>query len=204
MNAEQAMPLSEITKQIVESRPPVGMSTSIVAIDGCGGAGKSTLAARLSRHLPDCPVIHTDDFASWDNPLNWYTRMIEQVLRPLRSNRPATYQRFDWHRREMGDWQTVDPSNYVIIEGVSSARMEFRPFLAFAIFVETDCKTRLARGLARDGENAREQWLEWMREEDLYLAQHNPMSFVDVIVCGDPSIEHDTDDVVILDRRGLD
>ena len=63
---------------------PVGVSTKIIAIDGCGGAGKSTLAAQISAALGSCPVIHTDDFASWDNPLGWYDRMIDQVLKPLK------------------------------------------------------------------------------------------------------------------------
>ncbi|MBT7203398.1 MAG: hypothetical protein HN867_07910, partial [Deltaproteobacteria bacterium] len=62
------------------------MQSRIVAIDGCGGAGKSTLATKLAVLLDDCPVIHTDDFASWDHPLDWYPRMIAQVLEPLRHN----------------------------------------------------------------------------------------------------------------------
>ena len=71
------------------------MQTRIVAIDGCGGAGKSTLATKLANILDNCPVIHTDDFASWDHPLDWYPRVIEQVLEPLRHNHVAHFQKFD-------------------------------------------------------------------------------------------------------------
>jgi 2-phosphoglycerate kinase len=41
-----------------------GMPTKIIAIDGPGGAGKSSLAALLAHELGSAPVLHTDDFAS--------------------------------------------------------------------------------------------------------------------------------------------
>jgi len=58
------------------------MRCRIVAIDGPGGAGKSTLAARVAGAL-DAQVVRTDDFASWDEPFEWWPRLIKQVLAPL-------------------------------------------------------------------------------------------------------------------------
>ncbi len=43
----------------------------LVAVDGPGGAGKSTFAERLSLALGGAPVVPTDDFASADAPLGW-------------------------------------------------------------------------------------------------------------------------------------
>lgn len=197
MNTLKTIPLVDIAQWILEARRPAGMTTSIVSIDGCGGAGKSTLATSLSKHLHDCPIIHTDDFASWSNPLNWYRRMIEQVLHPLRNNQSAVFQRYDWERRELVNWLTIDPTEFVLVEGVSSARKEFRPFLSFSIFVEADREIRLRRGLERDGQEAREQWLEWMRQEDQYLADHNPKSYVNVIAYGNSTVERHPDEVVV-------
>ncbi len=64
-----------------QDRPKVG-STLFVSIDGHGGSGKTTLAKKLSALL-DCEVIHTDDFASMDNPKNWWPKFafIEHRLR---------------------------------------------------------------------------------------------------------------------------
>ena len=45
--------------------PPGSMVSKIVAIDGFGGAGKSTLAASVLGER-DGVLLHTDDFASWD------------------------------------------------------------------------------------------------------------------------------------------
>jgi uridine kinase len=50
------------------------MTTRVIAIDGPGGSGKSTLAENLSPALGHAPIIHTDDFASWDVPLEWWPR----------------------------------------------------------------------------------------------------------------------------------
>jgi len=62
--------LSHVVDAIRSSKSPVGMTTRIIAIDGPGGAGKSSLAEHLAHEL-DAPIVHTDDFASWDNPIEW-------------------------------------------------------------------------------------------------------------------------------------
>ena len=160
------------------------MQSRIVAIDGCGGAGKSTLATKLAVLLDDCPVIHTDDFASWDHPLDWYPRMIAQVLEPLRQNRPTRYQKFDWQKKQLEEWETVEPCPVVLVEGVSTARVEFRLYLSLAIFVETDRELRLQRGLERDGEEALPLWQQWMAEEDAYLLRGRPKECADVVISG--------------------
>tara|TARA_E500000178_G_scaffold268622_1_gene266277 strand:+ start:332 stop:901 length:570 start_codon:yes stop_codon:yes gene_type:complete len=177
-------PLQEIKQLISESVSPEEMHTRIVAIDGCGGAGKSTLALKLANIFGDCPVIHTDDFASWDHPLDWYPRIIGQVLEPLRHNQVAHFQKFDWQAKQLGQWETVNPCSVVILEGVSSSRSEFRPYLSFSIYIETDRDLRLKRGLERDGEAALPLWQQWMAEEDEYLLRDQPQEYTDVVISG--------------------
>lgn len=176
--------IKQIAAKILESSPRYTMQTRIIAIDGCGGAGKSTLAASLAHQFNNCDIIHTDDFASWDSSLHWFPRMIEQVLEPLKNNKSAFYQRYDWNEKKLMNWITVPPQPIIIIEGVSSSRKEFRPFLSFSIFVNTDKETRLQRGLQRDGLQAKAQWLKWMSSEDEYIARDNPEDFADVVVVG--------------------
>src|SRR5581483_11397082 len=64
---------------------PAPMQSRVVAIDGPGGAGKSVLAAKVAAAL-NAQVVCTDDFASWERPLEWWPRLIEQVLGPLSCN----------------------------------------------------------------------------------------------------------------------
>jgi uridine kinase len=174
----------ELIARIEASRHPAGMSTAIVAIDGLGGAGKSTLARTLAQRLCDAPVLHTDDFASWENPLNWWPRLLEQVLEPLARNEPGRYQRYDWDSRTLAEWHEVPVTKYLLIEGVSASRKAFQPFLAFSVWVETSRDERLRRGLERDGEDARAQWDEWMAEENEYLKLERPAQRADLIVSG--------------------
>ena len=176
--------LAQLLEGIRASVPPEGMDSRIIAIDGLGGAGKTTLATLISSALDECPVIHTDDFASWENNLDWWPRLRNQVLEPLRSNRTARYQRYDWIARELGEWVEVAPAPFIILEGVSSSRDQFRGDLSFTVWVQTPRLQRLCRGLARDGEQMRSYWEQWMRDEDRYFARERPDLRADMVVDG--------------------
>jgi uridine kinase len=156
----------------------------LVAVDGCGGAGKSTLAARLAADLDGAPVLHTDDFASWDHPLDWWPRMLAEAIGPLAEGRPARFVRHDWGNPPAGEQVTVHPAPIVLVEGVSSSRVEWAHLLSFAIWVETPRAIRLRRGLDRDGEAALPQWEKWMAEEDGYVARDRPDARADIVVDG--------------------
>ena len=54
--------LRSLVKAIRSSRAPANVATRIVAIDGPGGAGKSSLARWLAQELA-APIIQTDDLA---------------------------------------------------------------------------------------------------------------------------------------------
>jgi uridine kinase len=162
---------------------PSAGSSIIVGVDGCGGAGKSTFAARLSQVWEGSEVVHTDDFASWDCPIDWWPRLVEQVLTPLSEGRVALSQKYDWVKRELGEWVEL-ASTRVVLEGVSAIRREFRPFLAYRIWVDCPAELRLARGLERDGVEMEGQWREWMAAEDAYVLRDDPVSHAHLIVNG--------------------
>ena len=174
--------LPEIKKLISAATSPDQMHTRIVAIDGCGGAGKTTFAASLAGSLDNYPIIHTDDFASWDHPVDWYPRLIEQVLEPLRQNHVAHYQKFDWQANQLGQWETLEPCYVMILEGVSASRSEFRRYLSFSIYIETNRELRLKRGIERDGEEMLPLWQQWMVEEDEYMLRDQPQKYADLVL----------------------
>ena len=162
------------------------MRTKIVAIDGHGGAGKSSLARVMSVEL-DAPIVHTDDFASWDNPIDWWPELIKKVLEPLALGNTARYVPTTWggpQRQEV----VVEPCDCVLLEGVSASREAFRPFLAYSIWVETPHAIRLRRGIQRDGESALLDWERWMGEEDAYVARERPAEHADAVIAGDADL----------------
>jgi uridine kinase len=156
----------------------------LVAIDGCGGAGKSTVAAGLAAALGGCPILHTDDFASWEQPLDWWPRMLLEAIQPLARGEPARFRRHDWTANRLGDELIVDPAPIVLVEGVSASRIEWAHLLSFVIWVAAPRELRLRRGLDRDGEGALPQWENWMADEDAYVARDRPDTRADVVVDG--------------------
>ncbi len=178
--------LPHVVEAIRSSSPPAQMRTRIVAIDGPGGAGKSSLAVYLAHEL-DAPIIHTDDFASWDNPLEWWPDLVEKVLRPITAGQPARYTPTSWGAPAKPR-VVIEPGNFVLLEGMSASREAFRPYLTFSIWVETPRNVRLRRGVDRDGEQARADWDRWMAEEDAYVEREQPSTHADVVLRGDADL----------------
>jgi len=178
--------LGAVSEAIRLSCPPSGVKTRIVAVDGPGGAGKSSLARALARRL-DAWIVSTDDFASWDNPIDWWPRLLESLLKPLAAGQRGLYQPTSWDGTER-EAVRIEPGGTVILEGVTASREAFRPYLAYSIWVETPRELRLRRGLERDGADSTMQWERWMQAEDQYIARERPAERADFVVRGDASL----------------
>jgi len=167
-------------------------SVRLVAIDGPGGSGKTVFANRLSAAAGEhAHQVHTDDFSSWDEPIDWWPRLLAEVIEPLSTGSPGRFQRYDWDKRRLDEWHDVPLSRIVLIEGVGSSRRDWSDHIAFAVWVETPRRVRLERGLARDGRGMKDRWTRWMRCEDAHFDVDHPLSRVDLVVDGDPSVPHD-------------
>ena len=177
-------------ESLLASRGPRAGSTKVLGIDGHGGSGKSTLAARLGRRL-GAGIVHTDDFASWDNPKNWWPQLIELVFEPLRSGaRRLNYPRSQWWPGHEPDPVVDQPvTDVLILEGVGSLRREFRQFLSVAVFVRAPRELCLERGITRDTAMASrdvlvERWTGWFDDELGYMARDEPESYADLVMDG--------------------
>lgn len=175
---------------IINKSPKVG-KTMFIAVDGHGGSGKSTLAKWLSEKL-GAELIHTDDFAGWDNPLNWWPNVIKEVFEPIRSGAVSlSYQPASWwenHHPEAVENQPITP--IMILEGVSSSRKEFDDYISLRIFVDTPKEICMNRGVERDTgtgkskEELTQMWEDWFKEEDEYFKQDNPKEKADIVMDG--------------------
>lgn len=166
----------------------------LVAVDGPGGAGKSTFAARLESAAADRAfVVHTDDFASAEEPINWWPRLMASVIEPIVAGGTGRFRRYDWNHRALAEWIIVPRRPIVVIEGVSSSRMEWHNHLAFLVWIETAPDARLGRGLERDGDEMLGQWMEWMAAEDRHFGRDGARRRADLLVDGDPELPHDAE-----------
>ena len=175
----------------------------LVGVDGCGAAGKTTFAARLAQAAGDAPVVHTDDFASWDEPTQWWPRLLADVIEPLLSGNAASYRPYDWVERRLGpDLVTVEPAPLVVIEGVGATRRAWRDRLARRIWMDTSREERLRRGLERDGAHMLDFWQWWMAAEDAYVNEEQPRNGADIVVDGDPGVVHHPEEWVQIVGTG--
>ncbi len=180
---------------ILESRPARAGSIKVIGIDGHGGSGKSTLARYLAGHL-DAAIVHTDDFASWDNPKDWWPLLFEYVFDPLRSVvQTLNYPRSQWWPGHVPE-PVVDQliTDALILEGVGSLRQEFRQCLSVAVFVDAPRQVCIERGTTRDAamgsrEAVLERWNQWFDDELAYMARNDPEGYADIVVDGTAPFE---------------
>jgi uridine kinase len=152
---------------------------TFVGIGGHGGAGKSTLAALI----PGAQIVSTDEF--WDTERFDLARLRAEVFDPLLAGRAAVFASWDWEARRPGPTRTVAPKGVVVVEGVCALHRMFRDAYDVRVWVEAPYEVRLARGVERDGEDARATWVEhWMPMEDAYVARDDPVSCADVVIDG--------------------
>ncbi|MET8852576.1 uridine kinase [Amycolatopsis sp. NPDC004625] len=149
----------------------------MLAIDGPSGAGKSTLAAEVVAGLEACgcrtELVSTDAFATWDDPVAWWPRLLDGVLRPLAAGRPGAYRRMDWTTGvpRPGEIVRVAVPDVLVLEGVSSGRTSARSLLSHLCWVDGGSAAgRLARTVARDGAAARGELGRWQRFEHGWFA----------------------------------
>jgi uridine kinase len=175
----------------------VASRTTLVAIDGMGGAGKSTLAAQLLDAIDDSGVVSVDDFyrpmaaseraglrpeGGYDRYFDW-RRLRDSVLGPIRFGLCAQYRRYDWATDRLAEWRKVEAGRVVIVEGVYSTRPELRSCFGVTVYVVTPREQRLERMSRRDHDDL--SWVEqWMAAEDWYEENERPEDQVDLVLYG--------------------
>jgi len=168
----------------------------VLAIDGHGGAGKSTIAAAVAE-ATGAALVHTDDFfrsppdrlppaGAAGQALGCYydwPRLRAEALEPLRARRAAAFRRFDWaHGSGLGGLVTVAPSDLILVEGVFSAAPALCDLVDRSVLVETPEPERLRRLRRRV---APEEWDEdWLIAERAYFNLSRPAWSFDLVVPG--------------------
>jgi uridine kinase len=155
----------------------------LIAIEGFGGSGKTTIAQKLANQLGSAYVVGIDDFIvkdkltepSWDRGAFDRKRLEEQVLRPLSQDKSASYQKLIWDTNTLSEPVAIPEVDYVIVEGITAYHPDIEHYYAFKIWVDTPLEVAQARGHARDGANENAgNWNLWTANDRAYQQQYHP------------------------------
>jgi len=156
-------------------------SARLVCVDGPSGSGKTTLAAQVGA-LGSAEVVHLDDlYPGWDGLLDVGAAVLE-LLRPLAEDRPGSYRRWDWTAGRYAETRYVDPAPLLVLEGVASGSRAWDAWITTLVWVEAPPETRLARSLARDGDEARQHLLAWAEDEARLFAREGTRARADLVL----------------------
>jgi uridine kinase len=160
----------------------------VVAIDGHGAAGKSTITEAVAA-ATGAAIVHTDDFfrdpagpACLAGYYDW-RRLRAEALVPLRARRAASFRRYDWERGSGLDGMvSVEPRDLILVEGVFSAAPELSDLVDRSVFVETPEPERLRRLHLRVTPG---EWDDdWLIAERAYFELTRTPSSFDLVVPG--------------------
>jgi uridine kinase len=185
----------------VQGRPVV------MAVDGRGASGKSTLAERLCQQVERSEVVHTDDIA-WHEPyFQWGHLLREHILRPVRRGENVSFRPPAWETH--GRAGTIEVStnlDLLVVEGVGASQRELVDLVDVVVWVQSDFLAAEKRGIARDialgvngdPEESVAYWHEWMAEELRFLQQQRPWERAALIVAGTPPIPLTDGEVAVV------
>ncbi|PWD49993.1 uridine kinase [Serinibacter arcticus] len=159
---------------------------TLVCVDGLAGAGKTTLAADLAGALRErgrtVAVVHMDDlYLGWTGLLAAH-REVELIAASLERGETVTYRRYDWERDALAETVTVPRADVLLLEGCGSAPPAVDGVARLVVAVTAADDLRLTRGLARDGEAMRPEWLAFMADERALEARDRTTERADVVL----------------------
>jgi uridine kinase len=184
------MTIQEVAKSIQQSRSDL-QKPILIAIDGFGGSGKSTIANKLAELLGSAYVIPIDDFIvkerllelSADEVLFDRKRLEQEVLIPARSGERIAYQRLEWVSNTLNEPIQVPVIDYLIIEGISSTHPDSAKYFNYKIWIEAPIEVAKQRGQQRDAGNENEEhWDTWAANDQKYQEKHHPEQSADFVI----------------------
>ncbi|GAA3728169.1 isopentenyl transferase family protein [Salinactinospora qingdaonensis] len=164
-------------------RAPRAGRCRVFAIEGRSGAGKTRLAAELSRRT-GWPVVHMDDiYPGWEGLAGSVPLVRHWIVAPLMRGGLPRWRRYDWQRGEYGPWEETPVGRELIVEGCGCGARELRPYLAALVWVDADARVRAERLDARfDAAVYAPYRSVWARQEERFHVEHCPRGHADVVV----------------------
>ena len=133
----------------------------LVAVGGPGGTGKSSFCAKLAALLPDSNILHLDDYKTpreTRRDLNIFgahpeANMIDLVLehyKLAKSGKSFEKPLYNAVTGKADQTEYFETRRFTVIDGEISTYKQFRDYVDFSIFIDSDLETQLKTRLDRD------------------------------------------------------
>lgn len=166
-------------------RPPRLRGSRLVLVDGRAGAGKTTVAAELTRRLRrsgSVVVVAMDDvYEGWDGLATAGRRLRDQLVGPLRDGRRPRLAGWDWHTSARRAAEPLPLADVWLVEGVGSWSWLVQPWVSLLVWVEAPAELRRRRALDRDGAAFAPHWHRWAAAEQALLVREATRAHADVV-----------------------
>ena len=159
----------------------------VIAVDGCGGAGKTTLCQALAVEMgvwAEPQLLTLDGFY---HPLSATQRsqlqhsqarqayfdvaqFQENILTPLSRGSKVSYRPYDWLDGETDQVLELLPTGVLLIDGVFSFSKPLRDMIHLSVFVDTPMPLRKQRLMARP--QLETEWVSHWQSTECWHHQH--------------------------------
>lgn len=174
--------MARLVADRVMAAPPTLGPGRLVCVDGPAGSGKTTLATALADVVPVTQVVHCDELLEGWRGLPGLASTVAGMLAPLAAGEVGHWRRWDWLADAWAEAHSVRPGGLLVLDGVGCWSPRIADVVGFLVWVEAAPEQRLARGIARDGEQMRPQWEQWRLDEDELFVRLATRDHADLVV----------------------
>jgi len=172
----------------------------VIAVDGCGGAGKSTLCQALAAEIDHWASSHVLKLDSFYHPLGATqrtqlqqgqarqayfnaTEFKKNLLDPLARGVSVGYKPCHWLDGESDQTVELTPSGVMLLDGVFSFSKPLRDRVHLSLFVDTPLQLRKQRLIERPQLDT--EWVNhWQSTESWHHQHEHTVTAVDFVVSG--------------------